>query len=204
MASRFTFLRSCDRTEYTYRGIVELVDDPYREKQPDENGNDRNVWMFPLRLQAGTLAIAGVDDIEEVQELHERRARSSSTSELLDRARTRSATAPSQRETRSVTFLRDPYVSELAKRLARGHCALCEMPAPFTTQRGEPFLESHHVRWLAHGGPDVIQNTVALCPNCHRKMHVVDAPAEVSKIQGVAERLFAEAVHASQTSAPRP
>ncbi len=36
-----------------------------------------------------------------------------------------------------------------------------------------PYLECHHVIFLADGGPDAIYNTVALCPNCHRKMHIV-------------------------------
>jgi 5-methylcytosine-specific restriction protein A len=31
------------------------------------------------------------------------------------------------------------------------------------------------VIWLSAGGDDTIDNTVALCSNCHRKMHVVDA-----------------------------
>ncbi|WP_258000386.1 HNH endonuclease [Pseudomonas aeruginosa] len=34
--------------------------------------------------------------------------------------------------------------------------------------------ETHHIEWLANGGEDTVENTVALCPNCHRKMHVVN------------------------------
>ena len=34
-------------TEYTYHGLVQLVDDPYQEEQPDSNGMMRKVWMFP-------------------------------------------------------------------------------------------------------------------------------------------------------------
>lgn len=36
-----------------------------------------------------------------------------------------------------------------------------------------PYLESHHIIWLSKGGDDSIENTVALCPNCHRKMHEI-------------------------------
>ena len=36
------------KKEYTYRGIVRLVDEPYRGRQPDINGNMRDVWMFPV------------------------------------------------------------------------------------------------------------------------------------------------------------
>ena len=34
---------------YEYRGVVELDGKPYQEQQPDEDGNMRKVWMFPLR-----------------------------------------------------------------------------------------------------------------------------------------------------------
>lgn len=34
-------------------------------------------------------------------------------------------------------------------------------------------MEEHHVIRLADGGSDSIDNAVALCPNCHRKIHVV-------------------------------
>lgn len=36
--------------QYTYQGIVELVDDPYYEMQNDQNGNERKVVIFPLKL----------------------------------------------------------------------------------------------------------------------------------------------------------
>ena len=35
-------------------------------------------------------------------------------------------------------------------------------------------METHHIEWLSKGGSDTIDNTVALCPNCHRKMHIVN------------------------------
>ena len=35
--------------KYTYMGVVELADEPYQETQPDNNGNLRKVWMFPLK-----------------------------------------------------------------------------------------------------------------------------------------------------------
>lgn len=38
-----------DPGEYTYCGRVELVDKPYTETQPDADGNNRIVWMFPVR-----------------------------------------------------------------------------------------------------------------------------------------------------------
>ena len=35
--------------EYIYCGRIELVSKPYTEIQPGEDGNDRRVWMFPIR-----------------------------------------------------------------------------------------------------------------------------------------------------------
>lgn len=33
---------------YTYQGEIELAGDPYKNMQPDANGVNREVWMFPL------------------------------------------------------------------------------------------------------------------------------------------------------------
>ncbi len=57
---------------------------------------------------------------------------------------------------------------------ANGHCECCGAAAPFISDNGEPYLEIHHVRQLAHGGPDTPANAVAVCPNCHRKLHFGD------------------------------
>lgn len=38
-----------NRGEYIYCGRIELVDKPYPDTQPDEDGMDRKVWMFPIR-----------------------------------------------------------------------------------------------------------------------------------------------------------
>lgn len=38
-----------DAGEYIYCGRIELVRKPYTEIQPGEDGNDRRVWMFPIR-----------------------------------------------------------------------------------------------------------------------------------------------------------
>jgi 5-methylcytosine-specific restriction protein A len=36
--------------------------------------------------------------------------------------------------------------------------------------------------WLAQAGEDTIANTVALCSNCHRKMHVLNHKADKAKL----------------------
>lgn len=69
-------------------------------------------------------------------------------------------------------FVRDLQVSIYVKAIASGQCELCEQAAPFQGRDGIPYLEVHHVKTLADGGPDFPSNTVALCPNCHRAIHL--------------------------------
>ena len=38
-----------DPGEYIYCGRIELVAPPYTDTQPDDNGDNRLVWMFPVR-----------------------------------------------------------------------------------------------------------------------------------------------------------
>lgn len=68
-------------------------------------------------------------------------------------------------------FVRDPSVVGWVLAAADGRCEVCGGPAPFLRASGEPYLEVHHVRPLAEGGPDTTDNTVACCPNCHRALH---------------------------------
>ena len=78
------------------------------------------------------------------------------------------------RNTISKRYERDPHIAEFSRRRANGACQLCNNEAPFLNKDGSPFLEIHHVVWLSKGGKDSIDNTIALCPNCHRKMHILD------------------------------
>lgn len=84
------------------------------------------------------------------------------------------------------TYIRDKYISEFTKKRAKGICQLCNKPAPFE-KNGQPYLESHHVIWLADGGEDSLDNTVALCPNCHKKMHILNLEEDVRKLLAVAK-----------------
>ncbi len=99
------------------------------------------------------------------------RARGLSTDELSARA----ADFPESPEWISVTTrrpIRNQYVVALALERANGVCEMCQQPAPFIAKStGQPYLEVHHVSLLADGGKDIATNTLAVCPNCHRKAH---------------------------------
>ncbi|WP_086553259.1 HNH endonuclease [Acetobacter orientalis] len=74
--------------------------------------------------------------------------------------------------TREITaFYRDPRVKAYVLKMAQGRCQACNSSAPFKSKDGQDFLELHHVKPLAEGGSDKVENAVALCPNCHRALH---------------------------------
>jgi 5-methylcytosine-specific restriction protein A len=56
-------------------------------------------------------------------------------------------------------------------RRAKGACEACKQPAPFNTVKGSPYLEPHHTRRVADGGPDHPRWVAGICPNCHRRVH---------------------------------
>ena len=78
---------------------------------------------------------------------------------------------PRRREVTVGVFDRNERVHAWTLQQANGRCECCRREAPFDTADGEPYLEIHHVKRLADHGEDVVDNTVALCPNCHREAH---------------------------------
>ena len=169
--------------KYIFQGKVELAEAPYQENQPDVNGNLRKVWIFPVKITDHPTAIPLPESIiVKKQENKQREARRLSDPELEKRAKY-SKKGVGTRQVSSQTYERNVYVAELAKRRANGICQLCEKPAPFKDKNGEPFLESHHIVWLSKGGDDTIENSTALCPNCHRKIHALNLKRDINKLK---------------------
>jgi len=93
----------------------------------------------------------------------------------------------SDKKSEITVYNRNPYIKELVKRLAEGKCQFCRELAPFKDKGGEPYLEEHHVERLADGGKDEIGNVVALCPNCHRKIHILNEELDTNMLKGIAK-----------------
>jgi 5-methylcytosine-specific restriction endonuclease McrA len=69
-------------------------------------------------------------------------------------------------------FVRNPDVVAEILYLANGKCQSCGKAAPFKRKSDNtPYLEVHHKIQLANGGEDTVDNSIALCPNCHREKH---------------------------------
>jgi len=147
-------------TEFEYPEEVKIVflDDDYRFR----NCGDKMILIY-------------YGDINEKFE------KNCSDEELRERALHYSQSG--QVRTRNTSaYIRNRYISAYAKRRAGGICQLCGRPAPFEDRNGEPYLEAHHIKWLADGGEDSIYNVVALCPNCHKKMHFLDLQEDIEKL----------------------
>ena len=145
-----------------------------------EHGLRGNV-QGPSRINAELSAyIHSVEQMESDE--NEQNFLSMPMEELRTIARKHSLTNPKVRRTSTKIISRDRYISAYAKKRAMGFCQLCGKPAPFKDKAGNPYLESHHIVWLSKGGEDSLENTVALCPNCHRKMHVLSAPSDIDAL----------------------
>lgn len=79
---------------------------------------------------------------------------------------------PTRIKTTTWTFNRNPDVVAEVLAQANGNCQKCNSEAPFKRKSdGTPYLEVHHKIFLSDGGEDTVENSIALCPNCHRELH---------------------------------
>ncbi len=171
---------------YTYQGIVVLDGKPRSGRQPDKNGDLRKVWIFPLRIFRNMKRIVDEDALLQISRRRISQAKRLRKSPKKLKARANHSSGKPKKYKSTITqYHRDPFVVEYAKLRANGKCELCEKRAPFKDPDGFGYLETHHLRWLARGGTDTPANTVALCPNCHRKMHILNRPLDREKLRNL-------------------
>lgn len=164
----------------TYKGVVELAECPYEE--PREKDSKHTVWKFPLKLVP-----SNTQDIQQGFQHEEHLALQKDLTALHQLVakimENPNATCVNQkREATTSYYERNPFLSAYIKKRSAGICDLCGCAAPFLTKDGFPYLESHHIVWLARGGKDIPDNMVALCPNCHKKMHIVDSESDKQQL----------------------
>lgn len=79
---------------------------------------------------------------------------------------------PEKRTVTTTAYIRNSDVVAEVLFNANGKCDDCSSSAPFNKKSdGSPYLEVHHIIPLSMGGHDTVENSKALCPNCHRKIH---------------------------------
>lgn len=111
-------------------------------------------------------ANSGGSDEKSIQELM-----NLSKKELEERIES-SNQSPSYEYSVVKKFRRNPDVVAYSLKRANGICEICKTPAPFIRRKDNtPYLEVHHKTSISEGGLDNIENTIAVCPNCHTELH---------------------------------
>jgi|APHM01.1.fsa_nt_gi HNH endonuclease. len=139
-------------TVVTYIGEYDCVAH-YEDQIPDIDGNRRTAYRFELRPVGDAIDTDG----------------DTTPDSLYERAVTAEPGSPSS--SRSETYVTSTLVRQYALHVADGVCGGCDEPAPFETESGDPYLEVHHITRRSDNGPDRPENVIALCPNCHRRVH---------------------------------
>lgn len=146
--------------------------DHHWEDRPDVHGDMRSAIVFELAVEP--TEDSGTDSVEESVEEYEvsnQRWWTRPRDELRALALQESTSSVSEEEARQRIYQRSKAVQVYVKRRADGTCEGCGKDAPFMTPKGRPYLEAHHVRRVSDGGPDHPRWVIALCPNCHRRVH---------------------------------
>ena len=171
--------------EYIFSGEVRLSKEPFFVDEPGEDGGIRKVVKFPLKRISNEEIIYDINDIERNENIKAKEVRKLSIDEIKDKAKKIENKKAVSKEVKTIYRERNQYISEYTKERAKGICDLCGEEAPFKDKNGKPYLETHHVVTLANEGPDAIYNTVAICPNCHRKIHVLNKKEDTDKLAKV-------------------
>lgn len=142
------------------------------EERPDANGNMRDAIVFELAVETEAVDQETSGASEPSTEYDANRSLGNRTfGELRDLALDQTPPSASEEERRQNVYRRSEAVKEYALRRAEGVCEGCGEEAPFITNNGRPYLEAYHIRRISDVGPDHPRWVIALCPNCHRRVH---------------------------------
>lgn len=129
---------------------------------PDRTGAMRSALVFELRP---------IENVAEVEDAAPTPAEAASLEDLRSAALAAAGIGRSAGVSSRNVYARSRDVRAYVLRRANGQCEGCASPAPFLRADGSPYLEPHHIRRVSDGGPDDIHFVIALCPNCHRRVH---------------------------------
>lgn len=170
--------------KYYYRGEVYISGSIKTDTEYDKNGKLRQVIKFPLKFIDEKTELYFSEEDQKIINKNQKKKIDALTKEQLHELAKKKKVQTVKKVVEINYIERDLLVNRATKNRANGKCDLCGKDAPFVTKDG-PYLESHHVVTIAEGGPDVIYNTVALCPNCHRKIHSLKDPKDFKKLANI-------------------
>ncbi|MFC6770744.1 HNH endonuclease [Halorubrum pallidum] len=151
--------------------IKEPTDDTYGEEEEVETATTDSSVVVDGSTDPQERSVNNTSEIKNegarneasLDELRER-AKENEVEEITQEVSTTNTTEKTQ-------YHRSPEIKEYVKARAEGCCEGCGKPAPFTDKTGDPYLHAHHVHELSDGGSDTVDTVIALCPNCHYRVH---------------------------------
>ncbi len=161
--------------EQTRKGFVQYLGefsylDHHEERAPDLSGDLRKVIVFELEVVSAesdfTPALPNLSGKSELAKFW-----NLPLNQLRDLASAISSKQQTSAERKRMVYERREAVRVYALRRSKGNCEGCEQKAPFNNDKGQPYLEPHHIARIADEGPDHPEWVAALCPNCHRRVH---------------------------------
>lgn len=176
--------------EYVRKAYVRYVGEAqyirhHEQTGLDREGNSRRVYVFHLDIDSvkGSAGVAEPRNIYD--EVSVASLKQKSLAELRDIALTKIGEGSTPKRKQAIAYYRSEALKKYVRARAKGFCEGCGEKAPFSSKSG-PFLECHHLHRMADGGPDHPENVVALCPNCHRRVHyALDSIAFSSALKAV-------------------
>lgn len=157
--SLFVFESMVDHGAVSYVGEFEYVSHFSKNAVNGDDSEKFRIELSPANHGPTDVTRGDVDQLT-VEELHEKALENGANSEEHEITRLMES-----------RITRSEIVKRYALRVADGVCQGCGEEAPFDGVDGEPFLEVHHLHRQSDGGPDHPDNVIALCPNCHRRVH---------------------------------
>lgn len=79
--------------------------------------------------------------------------------------------------------LRDTALARQIKEIHNYICQVCGI-APIQLSNGNYYAEAHHLMPLGkHRGPDIVENIICVCPNCHVKVDYGVISLQIDRLQ---------------------
>jgi 5-methylcytosine-specific restriction protein A len=164
------------------RYIGEMLCAGYRWRTaPDKSGSQRQAIVFQL-IPAATASTAPYDggSVTDLAKL----------AEMADADPTENSDSG---ESRRKTYARSRALRTYVRARAAGVCEGCGENSPFTAMDGGDYLETHHTKRRSDSGPGNRKTVIALCPNCHSRVHFgIDGEAYNEQLKEKLQKIEAE------------
>lgn len=184
-----------EKGKYTYRGLCDLIDQPYTKKQKDKNGKKRKVYVFHLRLhhRRKSTFLTKNEKKAYYEDQNDYNFYDKIDETLLNEKATPYSLIPKEKGKLSKkynvkVYLRDKKVSLNALKLAKFKCEYNILHESFIRKNTDKkYMEAHHLVPMCFSkyfeySLDVEENIVSLCSECHKKIHYGNARFEMLKI----------------------